>query len=68
MASAVKYLSNVTKSIKYATIDVFKELNPVLVEGVEENKDVAKVAYASIKGFKKTSVKATNSLASSQIG
>ena len=52
MASAVKYLSNVTKSIKYATVDVLKELNPVILEGVEENADVAKVTYSTIKNFK----------------
>ena len=68
MASAVKYLSNVTKSIKYAAVDVFKELNPVIVEGVEENKDIAKVTYASIKNFKKSSTKAMGGLSNSQIG
>ena len=68
MASAVKYLSNVTKSIKYATIDALKELNPVIVEGVEENKDVAKVTYSTIKNFKTIVPRAAKSLAQSQIG
>ena len=68
MASAVKYLSNVTKSIKYATIDALKELNPVIVEGVEENKDVAKVTYSTIKNFKTIVPKAAKSLAQSQVG
>lgn len=68
MASAVKYLSNVTKSIKYATVDALKELNPVIVEGVEENKDVAKVTYSTIKNFKTIVPKAARSLADSQVG
>lgn len=68
MASAVKYLSNVTKSIKYATIDALKELNPVIVEGVEENKDIAKVTYSTIKNFKTIVPKAAKSLADSQVG
>lgn len=68
MASAVKYLSNVTKSIKYATIDALKELNPVIVEGVEENKDVAKVTYSTIKNFKTIVPRAAKSLAQSQVG
>ena len=31
MASAAKYLSNVAKSVKYASIDVLKSYNPVVV-------------------------------------
>ena len=68
MASAVKYLSNVTKSIKYATVDVLKELNPVILEGVEENADVAKVTYSTIKNFKTLVPKAAKSLSQSQVG
>ena len=68
MASAVKYLSNVTKSVKYAAIDVLKDLNPIIVEGVEENADVAKVTYSTIKNFKTIVPKAAKSLANSQVG
>ena len=68
MPSAVKYLSNVSKSIKYATVDAFKQLNPIIVEGVEENRDVAKVTYTSIKNIKQTTQKAYKSLANSQVG
>ena len=68
MASAVKYLSNVTKSVKYAAIDVLKDLNPIIVEGVEENADVAKVTYSTIKNFKTIVPKAAKSLADSQVG
>ena len=68
MASAVKYLSNVTKSVKYAAIDVLKDLNPIIVEGVEDNADAAKVTYSTIKNFRTIVPKAAKSLADSQIG
>ena len=32
MASAAKYLSNVAKSVKYASIDVLKSYNPVITD------------------------------------
>ena len=68
MASAVKYLSNVTKSVKYAAIDALKDLNPIIVEGVEDNADAAKVAYSTIKNFRTIVPKAAKSLADSQVG
>lgn len=68
MASAMKYLSNVAKSVKYASIDVFKDMNPVITDGIETNADVAKVTYSSIKNFKAISTKAMKSLSNSQVG
>lgn len=68
MASAVKYLSNVAKSVKYASIDVLKELNPVITDHIETNADVAKTTYSTIKNFKSISTKAVKSLSNSQVG
>ena len=68
MASAVKYIANVTKSVKYATIDVLKDMNPVISDTIETNQDVAKVTYSSIKNFKSLSAKAYKSLSTSQVG
>lgn len=68
MASAVKYIANVGKSVKYATIDVLKDLNPVVDDIIETNQDVAKVTYSSIKNFKSLSYKAAKSLSQSQTG
>ena len=68
MASAVKYLSNVAKSVKYASIDVLKELNPVITDHIETNADVAKTTYSTIKNFKFISTKAVKSLSNSQVG
>ena len=68
MASAVKYIANVTKSVKYATIDVLREMNPVVTDMIDTNQDVAKVTYSSIKNFKSLSAKAMKSLSQSQVG
>lgn len=68
MASAVKYLSNVAKSVKYASIDVLKELNPVITDHIETNADVAKTTYYTIKNFKSISAKAVKSLSNPQVG
>ena len=68
MASAVKYIANVGKSVKYATIDVLKDMNPVISDTIETNQDVAKVTYSSIKNFKSLSAKAVKSLSQSQTG
>ena len=68
MSSAVKYLSNVAKSVKYASIDVLKELNPVITDHIETNADIAKTTYSTIKNFKSISAKAVKSLSNSQVG
>ena len=68
MASAVKYIANVGKSVKYATVDALKGMNPVVTDMIETNQDIAKVTYSSIKNFKSLSAKAMKSLSNSQVG
>ena len=68
MASAVKYIANVGKSVKYATIDALKELNPVINDTIETNQDILKVTYSSIKNFKTLSAKAMKTFSESQVG
>ena len=68
MASAVKYLSNVGKSIKYATIDAIKDMNPVISDAIETNSDVVKATYDTVKNFKAISNKAYRSIADSEVG
>ena len=68
MANAVRYIANVGKSVKYATVDVLKELNPVITDTIETNQDVVKVTYSSIKNFKSLSAKAMKTLSQSQVG
>lgn len=53
MPNIVSYTRNLTKSVKYATIDVMKEMNPVFTSFYENNSDVLKSTYnatADIKG------------------
>ena len=49
------YLSNVLKSIKYATIDTVAEMNPVIVEQYNDNKDFIKETIDEIKEKTKSS-------------
>lgn len=67
MASAIKYLANVTKSVKYATFDVIKDLNPVITDAIDTNEDVIKATYSTIKNFKKISNKTYQSIKDSEI-
>lgn len=66
--TAAKYLSNVAKSVKYATVDVLKDMNPVIVDAVDTNKDIAKTVYTSIRHSRRTANKAYNAVMKSQIG
>lgn len=67
MASAIKYMANVTKSVKYATFDAIKDLNPVVTDAITTNADVAKSAYSTIKNLNKITNKAYKSVKDSSI-
>ena len=68
MASAAKYLSNVAKSVKYASIDVLKSYNPVVVDAIETNEDVSKAVYSGIKNYRQIYSKTKTAIAKSEIG
>lgn len=67
MASAAKYLSNVAKSVKYASIDVLKSYNPVVVDAIETNEDVSKAVYSGIKNYRQIYSKTKTAIAKSEI-
>lgn len=50
MAKKSSYLSNVLKSIKYATIDNIAEMNPVIVDVYTTNRDFVKETVKGMKG------------------
>lgn len=54
MPNIVSYTRNLTKSVKYATIDVMKEMNPVFTSFYENNSDVLKSTYNAIADIKGT--------------
>ena len=51
MAGALKYLSNVGKSIKYATFSVLKEYNPVVTDYVNTNADTVKEIGSALRSL-----------------
>lgn len=56
--SAIKYLSNVAKSAKYASVAAIKDLNPVVSDLIETNADFARSTYDTMKNLKKNMNKA----------
>lgn len=56
MANMFTYLSNIGKSIKYSTIDVVKDMNPAIKTFKEDNADVSKSIYNTIKQVKSNGV------------
>lgn len=68
MANAVKYLANVAKSVKYASVDAFKEMNPVVSSFIDTNEDVAKEVYSTIKNFKALAAGQATSLKDGELG
>mgnify|MGYP002672120214 CR=1 FL=1 len=67
MASAAKYLSNVAKSVKYASIDVLKSYNPVITDMIETNEDVSRAVYTGMKNYRRLYRKTKNTIRRSEI-
>ena len=63
-----RYVYNVGKSIGYSAIDVVKNSNPFIVDFVEENADLAKIAYETIKDFKGSLKKGKDYALQSKVG
>ena len=53
--NAVKYITNVGKSIMYSTVDHLKDANPALAGFKDTNEDILKASYDSITHIKRTS-------------
>lgn len=54
MNNVASYLSNVTKSIAYSSIDIMKEYNTTLASGLETNANLFKEIYSSVRQYKNT--------------
>ena len=54
MANALSYIANIGKSVKYSSIDAFKEMNPVVKSFYETNNDIIKDTYIAMKDIKNT--------------
>ena len=63
-----KYLKNVGRSVVYSTVDHFTENNSAIQSFTEDNKELGKILYQSVKDFKGTINKGYNYALNSQIG
>ena len=68
MANALQYISNIGKSVTYSAIDKIKDMSPVTAEFADQNKDLGKILYESVKDFKNTARKTTDYVLKSQVG
>ena len=66
--NAIKYISNVGKSMGYATVDVLKEMNPSITSFVDTNADTAKTAYNSIRHINRTTKNIYSKVSASKYG
>ena len=54
MPNMISYTRNLTKSVKYATVEVMKDMNPVITSFYDSNSDVLKATYNAISDIKGT--------------
>lgn len=54
MANPMMYISNIGKSITYATVDQLKKSSPAIQEFAEQNTELGKVLYQSVRDYKGT--------------
>lgn len=54
MPNMISYTRNLTKSVKYATIEVMRDMNPVITSFYDSNSDVLKSAYNAVADIKGT--------------
>lgn len=68
MANALQYIANLGKSVTYSAIDQIKDMNPVISEFAEQNSELGKILYESVKDFKGTARKAYSYVKDSKVG
>lgn len=68
MASAFKYISNLGKSVAYSTMDRVKDMNPSIAAFSEQNAELGKALYASVKDIRGTIQKGKKYVVESSIG
>jgi len=68
MASALKYIKNIGKSVTYASMDVFKEMNPVFNDFAQTNGELAGDMYKAIKNIKKNAKDIPSKVMNSKYG
>lgn len=66
--NAIKYLSNVGKSIAYSTVDQVKEMNPALTSFASTNAEVLRTTYDAVTHLKQTVKKTKGDFLESDYG
>ena len=67
MPKASKYVKNVGRSIAYASIDHIKEQAPGITNFLDDNQDLIKNAYGSVKNYRDTMRKMNRSIKQSNV-
>lgn len=68
MANAMTYIANLGKSVTYSAVDKIKEMNPALSDLADQNAELGKVLYESVKDLKGTSLRAKKYISESSVG
>lgn len=68
MPNPFNYIQNLGKSVVYSSVDRIKEMNPSLEAFAEENAELGKVLYESVKDFKGTTKRAKDYVIKSKVG
>lgn len=66
--NAIKYISNVGKSVVYSTVDHIKNSNPAITGFVDTNNDILKSSYDAITHIRSTAQSTANKLMDSRYG
>lgn len=66
--NAIKYISNVGKSVVYSTVDHIKNSNPAITGFVDTNNDLLKASYDSITHIRRTAQSTANKIMDSRYG
>lgn len=62
----IQYGRNVGRSLVYTSVDVIKEMNPVLNSFAETNGDLTKEAFKAVKDYKETTKKVKHKISENQ--
>ena len=68
MANAMTYIANLGKSVTYSTVDRLKNMNPALSDFADQNEELGRVLYESVKDFKGTTKRAAKYVSESAVG
>lgn len=68
MANAMQYIANIGKSVAYSSVDRLKKTSPAIGEFAEQNAELGKVLYQSVRDYKGTQKKIKDYVTNSIVG